>query len=157
MSTLFQRFSKYQQNQQNQQYHTKSIYKKKFKNIISLFQNLKILKFLKKYHSPKIFENQCPTIFGNSWSMNFSKFMVHEFFGIHGPWFFEIQCPTIFCDFGLFNSLAPAGGGGAYYMIFHYQKHTVLNYSCPWLHSPLSEDLPPPHIRHRPIPLLPTI
>jgi hypothetical protein len=39
----------------------------------------------KKYHTPKIFENQCPTIFGNSWSMNFSKFMVHEFFGIHGP------------------------------------------------------------------------
>jgi hypothetical protein len=34
----------------------------------------------KKYHTPKIFENQCPTIFGNSWSMNFSKFMVHEFF-----------------------------------------------------------------------------
>ena len=60
--------------------------------------------------------------------MNFSKFMVHEFFGIHGPLIFEIQCPTIFCDFGLFNSLTQAGGGGAYYMIFHYQKHTVLNY-----------------------------
>ena len=60
--------------------------------------------------------------------MNFSKFMVHEFFGIHSPRFFGIQCPTIFCDFGLFNSLAQAGGGGAYYMIFHYQKHTVLNY-----------------------------
>ena len=38
--------------------------------------------------------------------------MVHEFFEIHGPWFFGIQCPTIFCDFGLFNSLAQAGGGG---------------------------------------------
>jgi hypothetical protein len=61
--------------------------------------------------------------------MNFSKFMVHEFFEIHGPWFFEIQCPTIFCDFGFFNSLAQAGGGGPYYMIKHYQKHTVLNYS----------------------------
>jgi hypothetical protein len=61
--------------------------------------------------------------------MNFSKFMVHEFFGIHNPRFFGIQCPTIFCDFGLFNSLAQAGGGGPYYMIFHYQKHTVLNYS----------------------------
>jgi len=130
MSTLFQRFSKYQQNQQNQQYHTKSIYKKKIQKhnfIIPKF--LIILKFFKKYHSPKISENQCPTIFGNSWSMIFSKFMVHEFFGIHGPWFFEIQCPTIFCDFGLFNSLAQAGGGGPYYMIFHYQKHTVLNYS----------------------------
>jgi hypothetical protein len=59
--------------------------------------------------------------------MNFSKFMVHEFFEIHGPWFFEIQCPTIFCDFGFFNSLAQAGGGGPYYMIKHYQKHTVLH------------------------------
>jgi len=38
--------------------------------------------------------------------------MVHEFFGIH-PRFFGIQCPTIFCDFGLFNRLAQAGGGGA--------------------------------------------
>jgi hypothetical protein len=54
--------------------------------------------------------------------------MVHEFFGIHSPRFFGSQCPTIFCDFGLFNSLAQAGGGGPYYMIFHYQKHTVLNY-----------------------------
>jgi len=53
--------------------------------------------------------------------MNFLEFMVHQLFGI--------QCPTIFCDFGLFNSLAQAGGGGPYYMIFHYQKHTVLNYS----------------------------
>jgi hypothetical protein len=95
---------------------------------------LKILKFFnKKYHNPNIFENQCPTIFGNSWSMNFSKFMVHEFFGIHSPRFFGIQCPTIFCDFGLFNSLAQAGGGGPYYMIFHYQKHTVLNYSHTWV------------------------
>ncbi len=55
---------------------------------------MKILNFSKKYHNPKIFENQCPTIFG------------------------------------LFNSLAQAGGGGPYYMIFHYQKHTVLNYLC---------------------------
>ena len=52
--------------------------------------------------------------------MNFLEFMVHQLFGI--------QCPTIFCDFGLFNRLAQAGGGGAYYMIFHNQKHTVLNY-----------------------------
>ena len=27
--------------------------------------------------------------------------------------FFEIQCPKDFCDFGLFNRLAQAGGGGA--------------------------------------------
>jgi hypothetical protein len=33
------------------------------------------------------------------------EFMVHQLFGI--------QCPTIFCDFGLFNMLAQAGGGGA--------------------------------------------
>jgi hypothetical protein len=59
--------------------------------------------------------------FENSWSMNFLKFMVHQLFGI--------QCPKDFCDFGLFNRLAQAGGGGPYYMIFHYQKHTVLNYS----------------------------
>jgi len=69
-------------------------------------------------------------------SHDFWKFMVHDFlkinvprfFGIHRPRFFGIQWPTIFCDFGLFNSLAQAGGGGPYYMIFHYQKHTVLNY-----------------------------
>ena len=62
-------------------------------------------------------------------SHDFSKFMVHDFlkinvprffeihsprfFEIHSPRFFGIQCPTIFCDFGLFNSLAQAGGGGA--------------------------------------------
>ena len=42
---------------------------KKNQNIIPP-KFLKILK-LKKYHNPKIFENQCPTIFGNSWSMIF--------------------------------------------------------------------------------------
>ena len=115
-------YLQYQQNQPHKIY-LKIISKH---NSTKIFENFKI--FQKKYHNPKIFENQCPTIFGNSWSMNFSKFMVHEFFGIHGPCIFEIQCPTIFCDFGLFNSLAQAGGGGAYYMIFHYQKHTVLNY-----------------------------
>ncbi len=78
--------------------------------------------------------------------MNFSKFMVPKTFAklilfnrlaqaeegtpFLGP-FFGIQCPTIFCDFGLFNRLAQAGGGGPYYMIKHYQKHTVLNY-CEW-------------------------
>jgi hypothetical protein len=69
-------------------------------------------------------------------SHDFWKFMVHDFlkinvprfFEIHSPRFFGIQCPTIFCDFGLLSRLAQAGGGGAYYMIFHYQKHTVLNY-----------------------------
>jgi len=81
-------------------------------------------------------------------SHDFWKFMVHDFlkinvprffeihsprfFEIHSPRFFGIQCPTIFCDFGLFNSLAQAGGGGPYYMIFHYQKHTVLNYFDGW-------------------------
>jgi hypothetical protein len=73
-------------------------------------------------------------------SQDFWKFMVHDFlkinvprfFEIHSPRFFGIQCPTIFCDFGLFNSLAQAGGGGPYYMIIHYQKHTVLNYYHPW-------------------------
>ncbi len=69
---------------------------------------------------PRFLEIHGPWNFGNSWSMNFLEFMVHQLFGI--------QCPTIFCDFGLFNRLAQAGGGGPYYMIFHYQKHTVLNY-----------------------------
>ena len=106
---------------------------------------MKILNFSNKKNITfqKFFENQCPTIFGNSWYMNFSKFMVPKTFAklilfnrlaqaeegtpFLGP-FFGIQCPTIFCDFGLFNRLAQAGGGGPYYMIFHYQKHTVLNY-----------------------------
>ena len=76
----------------------------------------------------KFFENQCPTIFGNSWYMNFWKFMVPKIFATLGLFnrlaqagggppflgpFFGIQCPTIFCDFGLFNRLAQAGGGGA--------------------------------------------
>ena len=69
-------------------------------------------------------------------SHDFWKFMVHDFlkinvprfFGIHSPRFFGIQCPKYFCDFGLLSRLAQAEGGGAYYMIFHYQKHTVLNY-----------------------------
>ena len=69
-------------------------------------------------------------------SHDFWKFMVHDFlkinvprfFEIHSPRFFGIQCPTIFCDFGLFNRLAQAGGGGAYYMIFHYQKETDYHY-----------------------------
>jgi hypothetical protein len=65
--------------------------------------------------------------------------MSHGFFGIHSPRFFGIQCPTIFCDFGLFNSLAQAGGGGPYYMIFHYQKHTVLNYFLQIHSRPISE------------------
>ena len=116
---------------------------------------MKILNFSNKKNITfqKFFENQCPTIFGNSWYMNFSKFMVPKTFAklilfnrlaqaeegtpFLGP-FFGIQCPTIFCDFGLFNRLAQAGGGGPYYMIFHYQKHTVLNYcdtyhqKCQW-------------------------
>jgi hypothetical protein len=50
-------------------------------------------------------------------SHDFWKFMVHEFFGIHSPRLFGIQCPTLFCDFGLFNRLAQAGGGGLLYDI----------------------------------------
>ncbi len=52
--------------------------------------------------------------------MNFLKFMVHTLFGL--------QCPKDFCDFAVINRLAQAGGGGPYYMIFHYQKVSVLNY-----------------------------
>ena len=85
--------------------------------------SMKFLKFMVhdflKINVPRFLEIHGPWIFRNSWSMNFLEFMVHQLFGI--------QCPTIFCDFGLFNSLAQAGGGGPYYMIFHYQKHTVLN------------------------------
>ena len=70
-------------------------------------------------------------------SHDFWKFMVHDFlkinvprfFEIHSPRFFGIHGPTIFCDFGLFNRLAQAGGGGAYYMIFHSKKETVYHYS----------------------------
>ncbi len=63
----------------------------------------------------------------------FLKINVPRFFEIHGPWFFEIQCPKDFCNFGLFNRLAQAGGGGAYYMNFHYQKVTTTNYLDPLL------------------------
>ena len=91
---------------------------------------MKILNFSNKKNITfqNFFENQCPTIFGNSWYLNFSKFMVPKTFAklilfnrlaqaeegtpFLGP-FFGIQCPTIFCDFGLFNRLAQAGGGGA--------------------------------------------
>ncbi len=70
-------------------------------------------------------------------SQDFLKIMVHDFlkinvprfFEIHGPWFFEIQCPKDFCKFGLLSRLAQAGGGGAYYMNFHYQKVTTSYYS----------------------------
>ena len=65
------------------------------------------------------------------------KFMVHEFFEIHGPWIFWNSWSMIFWNSMSqrflrlwLNRLAQAGGGGPYYMIFHYQKHTVLNYSC---------------------------
>ena len=110
-------------------------YRKNLKTQNIIFYS-KILNLKEKYHSPKIFENQCPTIFWKSMSHDFWKFMVHDFlkinvprfFEIHSPRFFGIQCPKDFCDFGLFNRLAQAGGGGPYYMIFHYQKHTVLNY-----------------------------
>jgi hypothetical protein len=83
------------------------------KNIIKIFKKMII-------NVPLFLEIHGPWNFENSWSMNFLKFMVHQLFGI--------QCPKDFCDFGLFNRLAQAGRGGPYYMIFHYQKHTVLNY-----------------------------
>ena len=53
--------------------------------------------------------------------MNFLEFMVHDFL--------KFNVPRFFATLAYLNSLAQAGGGGAYYMIFHYQKHTVLNYS----------------------------
>jgi hypothetical protein len=65
--------------------------------------------------------------------MKFWKFMVHQLFGI--------QCPKDFCDFGLFNRQAQAGGGGPYYMIFHYQKVTFLNYSHGKAQNGLQTDL----------------
>ena len=58
-------------NSKNQKITQNLSFKKKNQNIIPpKFE--KILKFFnKKYHNPKIFENQCPKIFGNSWSMIF--------------------------------------------------------------------------------------
>ena len=89
------------------------------KNFKIFQKNITIQTFL-KINVPRFLEIHGPWIFRNSWSMYFLEFMVQGFL--------EIQCPTIFCDFGLFNRLAQAGGGGPYYMIFYYQKHTVLNY-----------------------------
>jgi hypothetical protein len=48
---------------------------------------------------------------------DFLKINVPRFFEIHSPRFFEIQCPKDFFDFGLFNRLAQAGGGGLLYDI----------------------------------------
>ena len=74
-------------NSKNQKITQNLSFKKKSKhNSTKIFKNFKF--FNKKYHNPKIFENQCPTIFGNSWSMNFSKFMVHEFLKFNVPRFF---------------------------------------------------------------------
>ena len=80
-------------------------YRKNLKTQNIIFYS-KILNLKKKYHSPKIFENQCPTIFWKSMSHDFLKFMVHDFlkinvprfFEIHSPRFFEIQCPKDFCE-----------------------------------------------------------
>ena len=93
------------------------------------------LNFWKSW-SLNFFKNHGPWIFWKSMSMKFLKFMVHDFlkinvprcFEIHGPWFFEIQCPKDFCDFGLLSRLAQAEGLIDYYMIFHYQKVSLLNY-----------------------------
>ena len=93
------------------------------------------LNFWKSW-SLNFFKNHGPWIFWKSMSMKFLKFMVHDFlkinvprcFEIHGPWFFEIQCPKDFCDFGLLSRLAQAEGLIDYYMIFHYQKVSLLTY-----------------------------
>ncbi len=63
--------------------------------------------------------------------------MVHEFFEIHGPWIFWNSWSMIFWNsmsqrflrLWAIKQASPGRRGGAYYMIFHYQKHTVLNYS----------------------------
>ena len=59
--------------------------------------------------------------------MNFSKFMVHEFFGINSPRFFGIHGPTIFCDFGLLSRLAQAEGGGGLLYDISLQKRDCLS------------------------------
>jgi hypothetical protein len=64
--------------------------------------------------------------------MNFLEFMVHDFL--------KFNVPRFFATLGYLNSLAKAGGGGPYYMIKHYQKHTVLNYSPP---SPFLPNISP--------------
>ena len=48
----------------------------------------KILNLKKKYHSPKIFENQCPTIFWKSMSHDFLKFIVQDYLEFNVPRFF---------------------------------------------------------------------
>ena len=112
MSTLFQSFSKNQQNQQNQPHKIYHLKIKSKHNSFKILKNFKI--FQKKYHNPKISENQCPTIF------------VHDFFEIHAffrnSWnflkfmeFFEIQCPTIFWDFGFFKQPSPGRRGALLY------------------------------------------
>jgi hypothetical protein len=53
--------------------------------------------------------------------MNFWKFMVHDFL--------KFNVPKIFATLGYLTGKPRQGGGGPYYMIFHYQKHSVLNYS----------------------------
>ena len=118
-------------------------YRKNLKTQNIIFYS-KILNLKQKTSQSKNFWNSWSMIFLKSMSHDFWKFMVHDFlkinvprfFEIHSPRFFGIQCPKDFCDFGLFNRLAQAGGGGPYYMIFHYQKHSVLNYLhscfCAW-------------------------
>ena len=54
--------------------------------------------------------------------------MVHEFFEIHGPSTFWNSMSQRFLRLWAIKQASPGRGGGPYYMIFHYQKHTVLNY-----------------------------
>ena len=88
----------------------------------------------KIYHLKKK-QNIIPLIFKNfkifqkiSQSKNFWKSMSHDFLEFIVQDFLEFNVPRFFATLAYLNSLAQAGGGGAYYMIFHYQKHTVLNY-----------------------------
>jgi hypothetical protein len=60
------------------------------------------------------------------------KINVPRFFEIHSPRFIGINCYKDFIDIGLLSRLAQAEGGGAYYMIFHSKKETVLNYYPRW-------------------------
>ena len=76
----------------------------KTQNIIFYSKILNFSNLNKKYHSPQIFENQCPwifwnqcpTIFGNSWSMIFWKSMSHDFLKFIVQDFLEFNVPKIF-------------------------------------------------------------
>ncbi len=60
--------------------------------------------------------------------MKFWKFIVHEFFEIHGPSTFWNSMSQRFLRLWAIKQASPGRRGRPYYMIFHYQKVTVLNY-----------------------------